>query len=249
MIYRLRRHPIPMEARFRHSLVVTFAFPREVLDRLLPSGLTLDAYGPWGFVAVAVVEAERMRPAGLPERLGCDFLLASYRVFCRFRTPEGRSLRGLHILRSEAADRTMVVMGNLLTHYGYRHSAIRVDETAGQLAVTIRTAGGQADLDLVADLASAPFPLPVGSPFADPTHARRYAGPLPFTFDDEPETKSIVVIEGVRRAWRPEPVAVEIRRADFLRDPRFGGAEPVLATAFHVADVPYLWRRGKRYAR
>jgi hypothetical protein len=137
--------------------------------------------------------------------------------------------------------------GNLLTHYRYRRSAIRFEHGDRRLAVAIRTRDG-ADLDLVADLADAPAALPSGSPFASAREARRYAGPLPFTFDHEPETGSIIVIEGVRNGWRPIPVAVEVRRADFFREPMFAGAAPILANAFYVRDVPYLWRRGRRYA-
>jgi hypothetical protein len=246
MMHHLRRHPIPMRARFGHSLVVTVAFPRRILDVLLPAGLSLDAYGDWGLAAVAVVEARAMRPAPLPAWFGRDYLLAGYRIFCRFRTPAGRNLRGLYIVRSETNARSMAIFGNMLTHYRYHRSDISLRATHDRLAVEIGTHDGLADLELVADLAD-PSPLPSSSPFSDERHARRYAGPLPFTFDHEPETGSIVVIEGVRSGWHPRPVAVDLRRADFFRQPCFDGAEPVLATAFHVVDVPYLWRRGRRY--
>jgi hypothetical protein len=243
MLHVLRRHPIAMAAHFRHSVVVAYAFPAETLQRLLPPGLVVDALGDVGFAAAAVVQVERMRPAGLPAAFGRPYLLIGYRIFCRFRTPEGRLLRGLHILRSETNSRSMVAGGNLLTHYRYRHAAARMIERSGVLEVTVRSGDGEGDLDLAADLA-APAGLPAGSPFTSLAAARRFAGPLPFTFDYEPQTGSVIVIEGRRTTWHPAPVSIDVRRATFFGSARFGGAAPILANAFHVSGVEYEWRRG-----
>jgi len=119
MLYRLRRHPFPVVAHFDHVLVLTYAFPRSILEPMLPPGLTLDARGELGFMAVAMVQTRRLRPAFLPARFGQDFFLAGYRIFARFRRPSGGMIRGLRILRSDADRRLMVWLGNALTHYHY----------------------------------------------------------------------------------------------------------------------------------
>lgn len=242
MLHRLKRHPFPVEAFFRHSLVLTYALPAERLQPLLPPGLQLDCHGEHGFLAIALVQTQGLRPAFLPRALGQDFFLSGYRIFARFPTPAGRTLRGLRILRSDADRRLMVGFGNLLTHYNYRKCIASLREDAGSLEIQIRTPGAEADLDVTADLESRPAPLPPGSPFRDLTDARKFAGPLPFTFDYEAETHAIVVIEGVRQHWDPQPVRVEVRRNTFLERPPFDAA--VLANAFHVQDVPYRWRKG-----
>jgi hypothetical protein len=244
----LRRHPIEMTATLRHSLVVGFAFPAPVLEQLLPAGLEVDAFGSeghWGLAAVAAVRADGMRPSRLPGLVGQDFDLVGYRIFCRFLRPDGRRLRGLHILRSDASSRAMVLAGNLLTHYAYRRSAIAIRPASGRLAVRVAAEDPEGGLEIDARLDPPATAPPPGSPFGDLREARRFAGPLPFTFDFEPETRSIVVIEGARRDWQPIAVDVDVRRADFFRSARFGGVEPVLANAFVVTDVPYRWLRGR----
>jgi hypothetical protein len=105
MLAALRRHPIPIRAFFRHSLVLTFAYPEDVLRPLLPPGLVLDAYEGSGFVAIALVQTERLRPVGVPPALGRDFFLSGYRIFSRLRRPDGKVLRGLRIIRSDADSR------------------------------------------------------------------------------------------------------------------------------------------------
>jgi hypothetical protein len=244
MFHRMKRHPFPVVAHFRHALVLTYAFPERLLAPLLPPGLSIDAHHGLGFLAIAMVQTERLRPAGLPAFLGQDFFLTGYRIFARFQSPSGRAYRGLRILRSDTDRRLMVFSGNLLTHYAYRKCRAEIHESPQAIAIRVATPREEADLDLTADLGSRPAPLPAGSPFADLGEARRFAGPLPYTFDYEEETHSIVRIEGVRENWDPQPIAVDVRRATFLDREPFRSGPPVLANAFHVADIPYRWERG-----
>jgi hypothetical protein len=240
---RLKRHPLAIEAHFRHSLVLTYAWPRQLLEPLLPPGLLLDTHGELGFTAIAVVQTERLRPAFLPASLGLDFFLTGYRIFVR--AADAPSLRGLYILRSDTDRRTMVVLGNILTHYRYRLADISMEERDGHLAIRARTAAQEADLDLVADLTNTPAPLPPRSPFTNLTEARRYAGPLPYTFDYERSSGSIIAVKATRQRWNPEPITVHVREASFLDSAAFCSGQPVLANAFHVENVHYRWERGE----
>jgi hypothetical protein len=248
-----RRHPIPVRTRFGHSLVLTYALPPWVLSPLLPPGLSLDTYrAPDGtehaFVAVGIVSALRLRAAPLPAACGRDYVLTGYRIFTRFPTPAGRTMRGLLILRSDTDKLSLMLGGNLLTRYRYRLARIRFEADGAQLTATVDSRDGRADLTVTADLGSRPAPLPSGSPFASAADARRYARPLPYTFDHEPGTGSIVVVKAYRTEWRPEPVAVTVSRLAFLAQGPFAGSRPVLANAFHVAGLDYGWHRGSRRA-
>jgi hypothetical protein len=244
-LHGLRRHPVPIAAFFRRSLVLTYAFPSGLLRPLLPDGLVLDTYGQYGFLAIALVEARRLRPSFLPAALGRDVFLAGYRIFTRLQGPAG-SKRGLRILRSDTDRRWMVLGGNLLTHYQYSLCQADVVEQPGQVRWRVRTPQAQADLDVLAFTANGPAPLPAGSVFANQADARRFAGPLPYTFDYEPETRSIISIRALRGQWSPLPVAVEIGENTFLRQPPFCRAAPILSNAFYVSQVPYQWQRGTR---
>lgn len=108
MLHLLKRHPLPVRAHFRYSLVLTYALPRAVLEPLLPPGLELDFYEDFGFVAIALVQTENLRPAFLPAAFGQNFFLSGYRIFTRYTTRAGRHLRGLRILRSDTNRRLIV---------------------------------------------------------------------------------------------------------------------------------------------
>jgi hypothetical protein len=249
MLHLLKRHPIPISAFFRHSLVLTYAFPPEILEPLVPKGLVLDLFRGYAFLAVALVQTERLRPTFLPAAMGCDFFLTGYRIFTRLGSG-AHSKRGLRILRSDTDRKLMVWAGNLLTHYNYRSCRATIEErdahTYREIRWTIGTPRSEADLEVVARLTDEPAPLPGGSPFASLAEARRFAGPLPYTFDYEAATDSLIGILAVRENWEPQPVAVEVCRNTFLEQEPFCAAPALLANAFHVRSVPYRWQRGKR---
>lgn len=246
MRHLLQRHALPIRAHFDSSLVLAYALPAPVLQPLLPPGLALDTYGEFGFLAIALVQTRRLRPAFLPAAFGIDFCLSGYRIFTRYKTLAGRSLRGLRILRSDTDRRSMQLFGNLLTHYRYELSRWEVCRTEEIYEVRVTTEDGRADLHVEADLAAAPVAPPPGSPFASFQEASKFAGPLPFTFDYERETGSIIRVQGVREQWNPRPVSVRVHRNAFLEGDAFRGAQPVLANAFFLENVPYSWRRGIR---
>jgi hypothetical protein len=245
MLHFLKRHPFPVKAFFRQSLVLTYAFPSDLLQPLLPPGLALDTYGEYGFLAIALVQTERLRPSFLPAALGRDFILSGYRIFARLSN-RASSLRGLRILRSDTNRRWMRSAGNVLTHYKYRLCEAELNERPGEIEWNIRTPRQEADLRVIAHTDGGPALLPVGSPFLNVKDARRFAGPLPYTFDYEPETHSIIRIQGVREQWFPKPVTVEVLQSTFLNQEPFCRATAILANAFHVHDIPYRWNRGMR---
>ncbi|SFJ46098.1 DUF2071 domain-containing protein [Amycolatopsis sacchari] len=246
MSWFLRRHPVPMRTRFDHSLVLTYAFEPELLAPLLPRALELDTYrAPNGtehaFVAVALVSLRQLRPAFLPAHAGFRSVMAGYRVLAKLRTPTGKTLRGLRILRSDTDRRALALGANVLTGYHYHHSPAGVSFDGNRLCFKVVSRDGTADVAVTADLAEESPSW--GGVFATPADARRFAGPLPYTFS--PEDKGIVVVKAYRQNWQPAPVAVTSAEVSFLRHGPFAGVQPQLANAFHVSDVDYGWHRGE----
>lgn len=242
-LHRIRRHPFAVAARFDWSLAVVWSWPAGDLAPLCGPGLELDTYEGNGFVALALVKTRRLRPAGWPEWSGSDFVLAGFRLFTRYTTREGRRLRGLKILGGGTDSWPMVALGALFTHYRYRHLRISTEESADRLEVL---ATGGHEIHLVARVGrETPEEPPEGSLFPDLRTARRFAGPMPFTFDYEAETESIIRVEGVRDEWRPVPISVEVRTNSFFQQGLFAGMGPGrLANAFLVRDLAYAWKRG-----
>lgn len=241
----LQNHPFAVEAFFESSLVLSFAVPREQLQPLLPECLTLDSFDDrWGFIAVAMVQTRALRPKGFPAMMGNDFFLIGYRLFVRYVNQAGKNLRGLYILRSETDKKRMEWLGNTFTHYHYATTDIRQHQTEGIREISSKKSDFLVRIkESAGDQADSNIPLPSGSPFADWKEARRFAGPLPFTFSYNPANRKVLIVEGVRENWKPAPVAVLEQHFSFIDTMRLPDAR--LANAFIIRNIPYHWKKGK----
>ena len=240
MSFSFKNHPFGVEAFFESSLVLTYALPKERVEALIPECLTLDTFGEqWAFLAVALVQTRNLRPQGLPGWMGHNFGLAGYRLFVQYTSERGKRLRGLFILKSQTDKRKMELLGNVFTSYRYDRADLAFCRTADTLSVR----SGRGALDVEVAIRDPEAALPAGSPFGSWREARRFAGPLPFTFSYKPATREVLIIEGVRQHWMPRPV--EVRKSDvgFVGGGPFAGA--TLASAFLVQNVPYCWKKGK----
>jgi uncharacterized protein YqjF (DUF2071 family) len=215
--------------------------PVDELIRFIPPCLSLDVYeDKWAFLAVAIVTTQDLRPKGFPSFLGNNFILAGYRVFVRYTTSAGKNLRGLYILKSETNKRKMQLMGNIFTHYNYSTTDIDIAENSAGIVIQSK----KSRLNIELDHSTADIPLPKASPFTDWKQARRYAGPLPFTFTYNEQTKEVLIIEGVRNNWTPKPIQVIKEQVGFIDE--LGVKDIRLANAFVVSDIPYFWKKGKK---
>ncbi|MCD6068567.1 MAG: hypothetical protein K0S33_3393 [Bacteroidetes bacterium] len=239
MLAFLKDHPFAVDAFFESSLVLTYAIPKEELQLLIPECLQLDTFDDkWAFVAVAMVQTKHLRPRGFPKFMGKDFFLTGYRIFVRYTTSEGKRLRGLYIIRSQTDKKKMEFFGNLFTHYNY--TTIDIEQsTKGNIREISSKASG---LKVLVETGEAG--LPEHSPFSTWKEARRYAGPLPFTFTYNEAKKEVLIIEGVRQNWEPAPVKVLEHKVAFLDELKL--KEVHLANAFIINDIPYYWKKGRK---
>ncbi|UAY51983.1 DUF2071 domain-containing protein [Ferruginibacter albus] len=236
----LKNHPFAVEAFFNSSLVLTFAVPKNEIQTLIPDYLTPDTFNDeYAFIAVAMVDTKQLRPKGFPKLLGNDFFLIGYRVFTRFITKEGKSLRGLYILKSETNKKQMEFLGNIFTHYNY--TTTDIFQSAFENKITI--VSKKSDFKVTVENTKDNIALPTHSPFLNWKEARRFAGPLPFTFTCNTTKKEVLIIEGVRQNWIPQPVAVTEYNFSFIND--LGLKDVKLASAFIINNIPYYWKKGR----
>jgi hypothetical protein len=240
MLSGLKNHPFAVKAFFESSLVLTFAVPKEQLEQLIPACLELDTFNnKYAFIAVAMVQTKHLRPKGFPEFMGNNFFLIGYRVFVRYTNNAGKNLRGLYILKSETDKRKMEMLGNIFTHYNYTTTDIRQVQSGS----TRSFESVKSNFKVSVNISEEDVPLPANSPFNDWKEARRFAGPLPFTFRFNATTKEVLIIEGVRQNWVPKPIKVIDHNFSFFDT--LGLEHVVLANAFIINNIQYHWKKGK----
>ncbi len=240
MLSFLKNHPFAVEAYFESTLVLTYAVPKEELSGLIPECLEPDTFNDrWAFIAVAIVKTKNLRPKGFPKFMGNDFTLLGYRVFVRYHNNRGKRLRGLYILKSETNSAKMAFAGNIFTHYNYTATDINIEKKTNSILVHSSKSGISVEIEDIGPDVS----LPATSPFNDWKEARRFTGPLPFTFSYNPDTRQVLTIEGVRQQWEPKPIHVVQDEILFIK--QLPIKRVLLANAFIIEQVPYYWKKGK----
>lgn len=231
---KIGRHPFAVKAHFKQSLVLSYALPLDLLRAHIPSCLELDSYQErYGFLAVAAVQTQSLRPSFFPAFMGSDFTLLGYRIFVRYRGNDGRKRRGLYIIRSETNRARMVLLGNLFTRYHYRHTRISWEDHL------IKSNTG---LHIKQDENTSCPELPETSVFPDWHSARRFAGPMPFTFSYCRKKHLMTSVEGVRTQWKPQAIKITSAHIPILNE--LGLPEARLSNAFMIKNVPYYWKKG-----
>lgn len=236
----IKNHLFPVETFFKTSIVLTYAVAKEALEPLIPECLTLDTYNDkYAFIAIALVDTKNLRPKGFPTFLGNDFFLIGCRIFVKYTRIDGKRLRGLYILKSETNKNKMSVLGNIFTHYKYTTTDIDFKRNEDKISIISE----KSDLEIEVNLNNNNVNLPDNSPFKDWKEARRFAGPLPFTFSYNKKNKEVLIIEGVRENWIPKPIEITKNKVGFIK--QFNFKEVVLANAFMIENIPYYWKKGK----
>ena len=134
----------------------------------------------------------------------------------------------------------MEFFGNIFTHYNYTTTDIQ--QVEGKESIEISSV--QSKFKVVLDKREDNIKLPEDSPFADWKEARRFAGPLPFTFTYNEDTHEVLIIEGVRQNWTPNPIQIRDYQFDYLKTLHL--KNPILANAFIIKNIPYYWKKGKK---
>ena len=134
----------------------------------------------------------------------------------------------------------MEFFGNIFTHYNYSTTDIKQSGENGTREINSHKSGFKVKIE---NEETENIPLPENSPFSDWKEARKFAGPLPFTFTYNDKNKSVLIIEGVRENWKPGPVKVLDYHFSFLENLNL--KEINLANAFIIKNIPYYWKKGK----
>ncbi|MEO6233093.1 MAG: hypothetical protein ABJB11_05640 [Ferruginibacter sp.] len=188
---------------------------------------------------MAMVDTKALKPKGFPFFPGNNFFLIGYRIFVRYTNAAGKTLRGLYILKSETNSKKMELLGNFFTHYNYKTTDItQIKKEEGYIIKSVKS-----DFEIVIENTQEEIALPPGSPFENWKEARRFAGPLPFTFSGNELKNQVLIIEGVREHWQPVPIKISSYHIGFLNDLNLCGSQ--LANAFEIKKIPYYWKKGK----
>jgi hypothetical protein len=236
---KLPRSPFAVAGSIRQCWLFVYRLPLAVAQRLLPPPLRLVVQGGFAFMNIVVCRLSGMRPAILPAMVGLGYWHVAYRLHAWAPCETGRSLEGLHFLRSECDRPVVAWAGNRLTDFHFHAADIRVLETAKEVTGAIDSPTAPAHF--LIDRGGAPT-LAAGSPFSTLESAAAFLKYKPYGLSVEnEETLQVVRVRREEAAWRSRVVAVREAQWRFL-----DGCEAVLELCYEVEPIDYRWERGRR---
>jgi uncharacterized protein YqjF (DUF2071 family) len=232
------KHPLPMKTTFRNCFLVNFAMAPETLAAVLPSPLEPDTYAGQAFLSVVIADMERMRPAFLPAILGVTYQQVVYRAVVRC----GQE-RGVHFLRSDADNRLMVELGNLLSFFRFHQARIvRMNGGALRHFDLVADPRDHADIHATFDFEHVDRTVHAGSVFANADDAQQFLVELYTAFRPGPDPHTVDTVQIKRSAWRVRMVDVPRARFDFMDgSAAFPAGSTRLDSAIYVEDLDYYW--------
>jgi hypothetical protein len=235
----MRPLPFAIKTWFDCFIVLIYSVDKEKAGALLPYPLIHEEHGGKALMAAAFVKSKKFRPAFLPAFMGTSFNLVGYRHMASYQRSDGKKIRGLKIIQSGTNRKFMQLGGNELTQYKFNYNPIVIENNNGNISMQ----GDGVKIIAKENLSDTEIPLPANSIFESWTHARKYGGPLLYTFEVEPASKTVIITEGSRKHWQPRPVEIIEADIDFFKQSPYAEMNPVLSAAYLVKNIPYSWKK------
>lgn len=233
----LHKHPIPMKTLFKRCFLVNFAIDPNVIQSLLPAPLVPDLYRDRAFLSIVIADMEQMRPAFLPSVFGITYNQVVYRVMVRCQGE-----RGVYFIRSDADNRFMCMMGNLMTFFKFHHSSMSFKTEGGNIHFDLMAGKNhEADIHAVFETGRASHTMPATSRFktveeAQPFIVEQYAAYA------VPQPNVITRVRIQRSAWDIKVVNDLRSEYQFMQIyAPFSPANTQLDSIFYVENIPYYW--------
>jgi hypothetical protein len=228
-----------MVGTIERRLLVNYRVETEVLRRVLPSPFRPQLVGGVGVAGICLIRLAKLRPVGMPARLGLTTENAAHRVAVEWDAPGG-PCSGVYIPRRDTASRLTVLLGGRLFPGEHNRAQFQVRETDGRYEAAFTSVDGAAHVAVTAELSAEFSP---GSVFASLDEASTFfeAGPLGYSATRRPGC-----FEGLELncgKWCMQPLRVEHVESSFFED---GSLFPAGAVEFDSAlvmrDIPATWR-------
>lgn len=121
-----------------------------VIRRMVPAALEVVTHNEAAVVGVCLIRLERLRVKGSPALFAMASENMAQRVAVRYRTANGWR-EGVFIWRRETDRRVIALFGGRLFPGVHQAADFRVVDTGRLIVFDVRTAGGTADVSLVAE--------------------------------------------------------------------------------------------------
>jgi hypothetical protein len=198
----------------RRRLLINFRVEPSVVQRLLPPPFRPKLHQGHAVAGICLIRLENIRPRHLPSFLGLSSENAAHRIAVVWNDASGLR-EGVFIPRRDSGSLMNQLAGGRLFPGEHHRSAFEIHEENDRIALHMRAADGQVQVDVVGRVAA---DLPPTSSFATLSDASAFfePGSLGYSVTAGGSRLDGVVLE--THAWSVEPLAIEHVYSSYFAD-------------------------------
>ena len=227
-----------MASVIARRLLVNYRLDPEVASRLLPGGMRPDLVNGYAVGGICLIRLSRLRPEGLPARVGITTENAAHRIGVVWEGSRGLE-HGVYIPRRDTDSRLTTLIGGRLFPGEHHHARFDVRESGDALQVSFRSTDRTAHVGVRVAVDDV---LRDSALFDDVSAASRFFQDAPVGRSARTAGPELDAVKLTTSRWSIEPTRLLSVESSFFSDTaRFpvGCAQP--DSALLMRDVPALW--------
>jgi len=198
----------------RRRLLINYRVDPSVMTRLLPAPFRPKLHRNSAIAGICLIRLEDIRPRGVPLALGLSSENAAHRVAVVWEDKTGAH-EGVYIPRRDTGSLVNHLAGGRVFPGEHHRAAFRVTEDDQRIALHMRSADGQVEVDVVGRTAAQ---LPATSGFATVSDASAFfeRGAVGYSVTASGDRLDGVVLK--TDSWQVEPLVVEEAHSSYFDD-------------------------------
>jgi hypothetical protein len=222
----------------KRRLLINYRVDPAIMSRQLPLPLRPKLHENSAIAGICLIRLEDVRPRRFPLALGISSENAAHRIAVVWEDESG-SHEGVYIPRRDTASLVNRLAGGRLFPGEHHRATFHVSEDERCIALHMRSADGQADVDVVARMADQ---LPATSRFKTMSDASAFFEPGATGYST---TSCHNRLDGVvlkTEFWQLEPLAVERAYSSYFDDrDRFPRGSICFDCGLVMRNIPHQW--------
>jgi hypothetical protein len=223
----------------KRRLLVNFRVDPDVVQPLLPPGLTPKLQGGYAIAGICLIRLEQIRPSLVPWPVGFSAENAAHRIAVLWRDADGDEKEGVFIPMRHSDSSLILLTGGRLFPGVHRRAVFKVADTVKTIDISIRTTSGDMQVFLRGKSA---VELPDGSVFPSPPAASEFFRGGSVGYSPGRDSNRL---EGLRldsASWRVDPLSISAVHSSWLSDSaRFPAGSCEFDCALVMRDTPHRW--------
>ncbi len=223
----------------KRRLLVNFRVDPEVVQRILPEGLTPKLQGDHAIAGICLIRLEQIRPSLIPWPVGLSGENAAHRVAVTWRDGDGAAREGVYIPMRHTNSSVILMVGGRVFPGVHERATFDVADTGTDIDISIRATAGDMDVTLRGKSAEE---LPRGSAFPSLTAASEFFRGGSVGYSRGRDGGRLEGLTLVSPNWRVDPLAISEVHSSWLSDTsRFPAGSTEFDCALVMRDIAHRW--------